>query len=227
MVKKKKAFSEEDKDGFVREVVRTIEGDQARKPSGDWFYNEHGGVESRLWNLVRYCKGFFHSDDGYTESAFSRLDEVVTAHFGTWEAAYGVDSEAAYYEFLDTWPKIRFDATRTPLQLAWEKAKKMPVQTPHSQEVHRRRRYDQFISLAGWLQHIRGESPIYLPCAAVAELMGTDKRMVSTWRRLAEREGYLQVLKGPRFIKGGRGEATEYRFTKVDFFNDLAQRQPA
>jgi hypothetical protein len=128
------------------------------------------------------------------------------------------------YEFVDTRKKIRFDPSKSPLQLAWEKAQMMPIQTLRSQE-HATPRYDKFVALAGWLQHTAGDRSIMLPCREIAELMGTDKRQVSIWRGLAVEDGYLREVKPHKFIPGKKGEATEFRFLEMEWFGQIANKR--
>ena len=90
---------------------------------------------------------------------------------------------------------------RSPLLLLKEKAVKRPSS------------YPSFVSLAGWLQVVAGDTEIMLPCRDVAEVMGVTPMTVSRYRNWAIEDGYLVKVKDHTFRgKGASNEATEFRF---------------
>lgn len=80
--------------------------------------------------------------------------------------------------------------------------------------------FNEFISLAGWLQVVVGnDNPIFLPTRAVAEVMGQSHTAVAMLCKLAVMDGLMELLEKPTQHK-----ATRYRF-KVERYKILQNWQ--
>lgn len=80
-------------------------------------------------------------------------------------------------------------------------------------------RYNKFLSIAGWLQIVRGAEPIILPVAKLAGELGVTAQMVSQWRQRAQRQGILSEVK--RYV--AHKQATQFRFA-IERFSILRER---
>ena len=100
------------------------------------------------------------------------------------------------------------------LELAAEIAESRPLRWDDDSPL-----YDRFASTAGWLQVLRGDKTILLPCTRMGRLLGVDQRVISHMRERAEQEGLLKLVKKHSFKKG---QATEFRF-RVEAFSELQE----
>jgi hypothetical protein len=119
------------------------------------------------------------------------------------------------------WNKARFTPGHDPLQQAVEGVKRMrlllppdiadkrPLGEPAKRDEHD---YEFFIGIAGHLQVIMGDRPIYLPCSSIGNVMGVSKVTISRYRRWAIEDGFLAIAKASRCRSKGGSEATEFRF---------------
>jgi hypothetical protein len=80
-------------------------------------------------------------------------------------------------------------------------------------------RYNQFLSIAGWLQVSQHDKPIVLPVAKLASELGVTPQIVSNWRQRAQRQGLLSEVK--RYV--AHKQATRFRFA-VERFSILRER---
>ncbi len=184
------------------------------------------GWASPLWTFTRLVKS--RLAEGVTaDKAFAATDRIVQSA-GGWQKMFswldGFSTEAAYAEFVTAWPKIRYRLQEDPLVQAYERAKRYRVRAPGREGKPPAPKYDEFISLVGWLQFTIGEpatngapttdgklrKAIYLPCRRIAELMQTTPRLVSIWRQWAIEAGILVITAPHKFRTQGRSEATEF-----------------
>jgi hypothetical protein len=115
------------------------------------------------------------------------------------------DPEIARLDFMNSWAKVRHVPFSTPLENAFRLSIEHPLQLPHQ----RGPLYEQFVSLAGWLQKLRPGEAIFLPVRDVGKLLSCHPATISTLRGFAMRDGLLTVSKEASFA---RREATEFRF---------------
>lgn len=99
------------------------------------------------------------------------------------------------------------------LELAAELAESRPLVWNEDSPL-----YNQFVSLAGWLQALQGGKPILLPVVRVGTLLGVDQRVVSDLRAMAEADGLLVVTRKHH----PAGRATEFRFS-IEVFPELQE----
>jgi hypothetical protein len=71
------------------------------------------------------------------------------------------------------------------------------------------RGYEQFLSIAGWLQVGMGDRNILLPVHKLASLLEVDPRTIGRYRQWAIVDGFLVEVAEAQHDSG---RATEYRF---------------
>jgi hypothetical protein len=125
-----------------------------------------------------------------------------------WEHYFVLSKEDAQVEFMGCWEKVRFVPGWDPLDQAIEQAKKMQLIPPTDRTVG----YQNFVSIAGWLQVTMGNRNIMLPCEKMSEHLNCTPMTISRYRRWAVEDGLVQMVKEHRFKSAGGGEATEFRF---------------
>jgi hypothetical protein len=114
-------------------------------------------------------------------------------------------------------PRVRFAKGAGPLDWAVAMAASYPVQDPEDLGL---KRYDRFLTIAGWLQVLCGEDPIYLPVEKLGQILGVSPRSVSTWRTMAKQQGLLTETSG--YIRGRK--ATRFRFA-IERFGIFRERE--
>lgn len=152
--------------------------------------------------LVRQLRSYFPQNTT-AEDAFAQVLPILQK----WP---NFDAETAMAYLVDTWGKIRFRETQTPLEQAAARAARTPLVTPRGQRFNAPT-YDRFVSIAGWLQVLMGDKDILLPCGKTADLMKTTKNMVSIWRRWAIEDGYLVLVEQHKFNTDTKF-ASKFRF---------------
>jgi len=161
-----------------------------------------------LFRVIRHVKGAAKELD--PDAAYDAFCEA-TDKYGGWPEYIPLSSteDERRDKWCEKWDSVKFAIGETPLEMAYRKAIERPLTTERSKK-RKRASYDRFVSLAAWLQKSVGQhQTILLPCRDVAEVMHTDKCMVSIWRKWAIQDGYLSVVKAHRM---GDGMATEFSF---------------
>jgi hypothetical protein len=162
------------------------------------------------------------------EKVLARNQRVKeSTHGDPWEIHFDVSRDEAEVKFLATWDEIRFPAgIGGPLDVAFVRSLQTPLGLRPVDAERRPRLYQRLISLAGWLQVVRGKEPILLPCKIVAERLGMAKDTVASLLKFAVADGYLKKVKPHDFKKR---EAAEYQFNVglYECLMDTAQRGSA
>ena len=137
-----------------------------------------------------------------------------------WSEWFGMSRAEAMAEFCDVWEKSRYMPGHGPLEQAVDAARRCRLSP--SKEVMERRPighgygdetdYCFFLSIAGHLQTAMGHQPIKLPCHKLAGIMNVSAMTVSRYRRWAQEDGYLRLLKAHKYRSKGRSDATEFEF---------------
>jgi hypothetical protein len=171
------------------------------------------GWQSPLFPFVRAVKGHPELIGLRAKAALDALERTMRVWMGKakgdpWSHYFELDREDAQVEFLACWEKIRFVPEWEPLDQAVEQAKKMRL-LPKNERTDG---YQQFISIAGWLQVTMGDRNIMLPCEKLGEYLKCTPMTISRYRQWAVEDGLLTITKAHRFKAGGSGEATEFRF---------------
>lgn len=189
----------------------------------DRFGSEEVADLSPLWEFVRSIKGI-HSigtKDGAGE-AFKKVSAILKRFLrgnqmksdtDAWSYYLGVSQEEAEAEFFEVWDKIRLLPGETPLHCAAEFSRRSPLGIKREVAAKRPSGYPKFISFAGWLQVVAGNTVIMLPCHDVGAILGVTGMTVSRYRRWAVEDGYLLKVKDHSYRgRGAENEATEFRF---------------
>lgn len=124
--------------------------------------------------------------------------------------------EASLDVILSEIERVRYAKGAGPLEWAAAMSCQYPLSDPDDLQLER---YNKFLSIAGWLQVVRGDEPIILPVAKLAGELGVTAQMVSHWRRRAQRQGLLSEV--ARYI--AHKQATRFRFA-VERFSILRER---
>lgn len=117
--------------------------------------------------------------------------------------AIGFDEDDAM-QFLVEWNRVKFIPGVKPLDWAATMAKTKPLASKRKFG-----RYNEFISIAAWLQVLVGrENTIFLPTEKIGELLGCSARQVSTLRQLALQDKLLEMVEQHQ----PRRRATRFKF---------------
>ena len=205
---------------YVIEAKRIDDQEFEEKPTDQYF-------PTKIWHFTRFLKGHAELEHLDADEALARVCEVLSYRYPDQDPLSDVLglTEDEEIQFLTTWDKVVYPTNCTLLDEALERAKKCPL-TPDRCKKGRKPKYQEFVSLAGHLQALRGDTNILLPCEKVGSLIERDKGMISRYRQLAVEDGYLTEMK-PHRSPGtgtGSGKATEFRFT-VDRFPELQREK--
>jgi hypothetical protein len=176
------------------------------------------GWQSNLFTFLRMVKA--HSDMGNKSGAqaFGAVEQQLKTFTNCpktvcpWKFYLGVSREDAQVEFLDAWDKVRYLAGLNPLNVAIERAKRVPLGLNQGKVRSFTAGYQDFVSIAGWLQTAMGNKPILLPVHQLAERLGVVAMTISRYRQWAIEDGYLRQTGKGQWVTTGRGRADEFRF---------------
>jgi hypothetical protein len=170
---------------FVQEAA-TISIEQAEDASGDKW-------KSRTWEFTRLCKTHPKLMALTADEAYNAIPWHVTQF-----------DEEEQMQFLVEWNAVQHLPGVPILEWAASLAKSHPLLSTRKQF----RSYNQFISVAGWLQNISRDKNIFLPTRKIAEILGLKSHVqVATLCKLAVADGFLKVME----------QHTEYRVTRYRF----------
>jgi hypothetical protein len=184
--------------------------------------------QSPMFGFARLCKAHPELTALSSDTAMQAVQRVMYR----WQDCPGTSSpwehffpdaesgDAACVDFMNSWDAIRHVPFQDLLQIALRLAGDRPL----APIANRGNLYPRFVSLAGWLQNLRGEQSIMLPTRTIGPLLECDQRTISSLRKFAVKDGLLTVVKPHRFRPGGKGEATEFRFA-VEQFPLLGDKQ--
>lgn len=187
------------------------------------FEGETEEWQSPLFPFVRVVKGHPELIGLRSKTALEIVERTMRGWMGKakgdpWDGYFELEKEDAQVEFMACWEKVRFVPGWEPLNQAIERAKKMQL-VPRNERTDG---YQNFVSIAGWLQVTMGDRNIMLPCEKLGEHLGCTPMTISRYRQWAVQDGLLSLVKGHRFKAGGGGEATEFRFN-TDLYKCLAE----
>jgi hypothetical protein len=173
-----------------------------------------------LFQFVRLVKS--HPSMGQVDGAAAC--DAIAKVFRVWakgrKELRSADLWAVFLEFeeadavaaiIDVWDRVRYLLGQDPLDVAMELARRVPLNSEGDSRKWTRE-YDQFLSLAGWLQVAMGNRSILLPVERVGELLGVKARTVSRYRDWACADGVLVKVKG-----ACKGRAAEFQFNVADW----------
>lgn len=113
-----------------------------------------------------------------------------------------------FLDFLDCWEKLRQTPSALAEAVAEARANPRPG-TFYGEKLAglKWERFREFLAIADVLQNRAGEGSIFLAVQPLGALLGVSAEQVSTYRRRAERYGFLVKLAEAR-----PGRAAEFRF---------------
>jgi hypothetical protein len=149
--------------------------------------------KSFTWEFTRLCRSHPKLSCLTADEAFKKIPWGPT----------GFDEEEQM-QFLIEWDRVRSIPGLSPLEFAAKLARQQPLASTRNLKT-----YDQFISLAGWLQASIGvDNPIFLPTRKVAEVLGLkSNRSVAIFCQLAMADGFMELVE-----RATQHRATRYRF---------------
>lgn len=178
--------------------------------------------QSPMWPFIRHARSHPDLWELTGQDAF-KVIEAVIGPADDWCGRFGyedfVGGEWAEEDFIDTWDRVRINSDgflSTVVSLTLERLLDLG-------KDHRSRHYARFVTFVGWMQVTRGNAPIAIPCARVAEkLFGSERRKmnVSRYIRQAADDGFLKRVS---FGAPHTHRADEYWFD-VSRFAELSER---
>jgi hypothetical protein len=169
---------------FVAEAaLRSIDASEC---SDNW--------KSPTWEFVRLCRTHPKLLSLTADQAFNKIP---------WSAT-GFDEEEQL-TFIAEWDRVRSLPGMSPLHWAANLARQHPL---ISTRKHLKT-YNEFVSLAGWLQvSVGNNNPIFLPTRKVAEILGLKSNAtVATLCKIALADDLLELIE----------RATQHRATRYQF----------
>jgi len=165
-----------------------------------------------LWEFARLCRAHPQLEKKPDYEAMKIvgdvLEELLPGKPDVWECFFGLeDGEVLRADFQNSWAAVR----RIPYQDALSNAIRLAKERPLRPPFDRGPIYQQFVSIAGWLQEQMQEDPILLPCEKFATILRCGHRTVSIMRRFMVKDGLLEVVGEHNFKKH---EATTFRFVR-------------
>jgi len=165
--------------------------------------------ESTTWKFTRFLKG---------HPRLTCLDADEVFNLIPWEE-FSFDEEEQM-AFLTEWPRVHFIPGLSPLNWAIRMAKEKPLEPQRCREGNFSL-YRNFVSLSGWLQILVGRGNlILLPVHKLPVVLGCSAKTVSNLRKVAEGDGFLEVVE-----KHTAKRATRFRFDVFRFQILLDWRQ--
>ncbi|NJL26890.1 MAG: hypothetical protein HC897_02905 [Thermoanaerobaculia bacterium] len=173
------------------------------------------GWQGGAFTFTRYMKSHPDLAGHSSQEVGDLLDGILAKMFpqadDPWVELLGdTDSQGnacdPFEHFAHSWDAIRYPLGEAPLEQAIRLADEHPVVLPG----HRSRRwepYRRFIAICRWLQFACDGENFFLPVRKFGEILDVPIMTISNYRKRAERDGYLVLVKEHE----GR-KATEYRF---------------
>lgn len=174
-----------------------------------------GPYHTPMWAFAREVRSCL--PDGHDpDEVFRSIVEPQIEKRGGWREVLctDLDREDLLCDFVYCWRKIRFRIGDGPLAVAYRTAVSSPLDLPASDPWSDLPAYRTFVSLAGWLQVIVENQPIFLPRRRIGELLGRSHTQIMRYCAHAVEKGYLELVKKHSLV--GR-RAAEYRFSASRF----------
>lgn len=136
------------------------------------------GSQPPAFEFARYCRAYPPFALLTGEQVFDLID---------WGATDFDDQQQE--NFVSYFNKALFAPGEGPLNWALRLADQHPLRNT------KRKLYDRFVSMAGWLQRGCGDNDIFLPQRKVCELLAVSGATVSNMTNCAIKDGYLRLVK--------------------------------
>jgi len=171
-----------------------------------------------MWAFAREVRSSL-PDGCDADEVFRSIVEPQIEKRGGWREVLctDLDREDLLCDFVYSWRRIRYRIGEGPLATAMRTAEEAPLNLPASDPWSDLPAYRTLVSLAGWLQVIVGDQPIFLPRRRIGELLGRSHTQIMRYCANAVEQGYLALVNEHSLV---RRRATEYRFD-VSQFNTL------
>jgi hypothetical protein len=146
-----------------------------------------------------------HPELGHLEAP--KLLQQVEREMGTvfWET-FGLSRDDSHAEILGCWEQIRRLPGLDALDNAavYARRRTLSFDAAFTKQFERRgrsKKYQEFMSLCGWLQVIVGPGePIALPCARIADILtGVTPMTVCRYRKWLVEDGLLSAVSAHKF----------------------------
>lgn len=172
--------------------------------------------QGSAWTFCRYMMSHPEFQGLNSQQALDRLNPILESMFpqaqNPWEEVFDfVDSMGNFHDpighLMECWDLVENALGESPIEQAVRLAEEHPLKL----SKYRSRIWEpflRFLSICHWLQEIVGDEPFFAPVRKFAEVLRVSPASVSNYRRYAEREGYLVLVKEHE----GRQKATEFRF---------------
>jgi hypothetical protein len=177
---------------------------------------------STMYEFTRHMKDHPHLTNLGAVSAFRLIESAADVD---WSERFDFGRDDAQAEFVKVWGYSVVSPRGGPLTSSDRLAKCSPLKVPDEIMAERPDNYARFVSLAGWLQIVRGNSPFLIIGTKFGEKLGVSDRTVSTYVEWAHQDGFIKRTKPyAHTSKGdGRNSGAEYVFD-VNRFPELLER---
>lgn len=168
-----------------------------------------------MWAFTREVRSSL-PDGCDPDEVFRSIVEPEIATRGGWREALctDLDREDLLCDFVYSWRRIRCRIGEGPLATAMRTAVETPLNLPASDPWSDLPTYRTFVSLAGWLQVLMEDEPIFLPGRTIGPLLGRSHTQITRYCAHAVEHGYLELVSEHSITKR---RATEYRFDVARF----------
>jgi hypothetical protein len=162
----------------------------------------------RGWHFIRLLRGHPELRDLDRLTALKKLNLIFEELGWSNFEEIGCGDSDFDATFLRCWNSIRCVPGESPLDSAVRLANRYPLGIGGDDLLPY---YCKVLSIAGWLQFTVGDRPIALATRMLAELVGCSHRSIATYLKMAQEDGFLDLVKKYPRTKAG-GMAYEYRF---------------
>lgn len=163
-----------------------------------------------MWAIARVVRSSL-AEGHDPDEAFRSIVAPEIERRGGWREVLctDLDYEDLLCDFVYSWRRIRYRIGEGPLAAAMRTATEEPLELPASDPWSDLPAYRRFVSLAGWLQIIVEDQPIFLPRRRIGELLGRSHTQIMRYCAHAVEQGHLELVNAHSLV--GR-RAAEYRF---------------
>lgn len=159
-------------------------------------WDMHDGKEP-LWEYARAVLAETLDREGWRidpETVLEWAGEALEILGTDWCEFNGIeDNDEGRSEFFMVYQRVKCPAGMSPLDLACGRAKEAPMNFQHKFPS---KPFGHFLDMLFYLQDYAGKNPIAIPVQEVAQVLGTTRKTVSNWRKIAQMEGYLNKASG-------------------------------
>jgi len=185
------------------------------------------GFHTEMWPVAQIVKSYVYPSMD-ADQAFAEIVMPEVMDRGGWREVFETDSseEDLFYDFWACWEGMQQLLGDALLSRALVLAEEFPLSFPEA--AIPRPQYERFVSFAAWLQVLRGEQTIFLPCREIGHVLGCSHDSISRYRRRAVAEGFMEQVREHTY-RGHR--ATEFavhlgRFPEIETYGRFFHMTP-